>query len=105
MRSASSVRTTAIGAVGAGVLAGAMLIGPVPPAQAASTVTVTSVDLNRGPDIEHVVGMGWRTAPLPEKPWGHGHGHGHGHWGKHWFWGNNGWHGKGHWKHPWKWFW
>jgi hypothetical protein len=71
-RSVSFVRGAAVGAVGAGVLAGAMLIGPVAPAQAAPPVGVSAVtpaDLHGG---------------FAEKPWNNGHGWGH--WGKHWFW-------------------
>jgi hypothetical protein len=69
-----SVRDAVAGVVGAGVLAGGLLIGPLPVAQAAEPAPA--------PAANNAVTMGWHGMDFPQGPWHHGHGWGH--W-KHWW--------------------
>src|SRR6516164_9093134 len=93
LTSLSSVRSAAIGAVGAGALTGAMLFGGTPIAQAAPAPTPGTTFDMAGP----------HGAPdVPLRPGGGGGGHGggghwdHGGWGPGW-WGPGRWGGGGDW--------
>lgn len=100
--SVRSVRRVIAGAVGSAGVAGAVLFGAAPPAQAASppvTAVAEAVDtavagpvlLENRPDVTGVVPLSFQTAPTPD--W----------WGHHW--GHHGWgHGWRHWWHPWWWW-
>jgi hypothetical protein len=100
MISLRSMRGAAAGAVGAGAVAGAMLFGGIPAAQAAPAPAPTSFD-TAGPHGGAPLSPGL----LPERPgWGHGGG-GHGGWG-HGGWGHGGgwgrgWGNGGGWGHGW----
>src|SRR6516162_3011301 len=102
LTSLSSVRSAAIGAVGAGALTGAMLFGGTPIAQAAPAPTPGTTFDMAGPH-------GAPDVPLRPGGGGGGHGgggHGGGGWGGHggggWGghggdWGRGGWGGGGDW--------
>ncbi|WP_025736507.1 hypothetical protein [Mycobacterium genavense] len=83
-----SIRCAAAGAAGAGAVAGAMLFGGMPAANAAPAPAPATTFQTTGPH------GGAPLAPgiFPERPGG-GHGWGHG-------WGHPGW-GWGNWWRPW----
>jgi hypothetical protein len=84
--SVSSVRQAAVGAVGAGVIAGGLLFGAIGTAQAAPASAPSPIStanpafLHSQPDVTPVVATGWQHAPTPD--W----------WHHRWF-------------HPWWWWW
>jgi hypothetical protein len=102
MISVRSVRNAAGGAVGAGALAGAMLFGSVPAAQAApAPATNFAIAGPHGSDVIPTRG-GWGGGG--HGGWGGG-GHGGG-WGGHPGWGNGGWGPPGLGYRPWwNWWW
>jgi hypothetical protein len=93
-----SIRGVAVGAVGAGVLTGAMLFGGAPTAQAAPEPAPASSFAIAGPHGPSDIAAG--PAIVPTR-WGHG-GWGHGGWG-HGGWGRGGFGrgGYGGWAHGW----
>ncbi|WAJ45725.1 hypothetical protein OK015_04245 [Mycobacterium sp. Aquia_216] len=113
MNSLRSIRGVAAGAIGAGAVAGAMLFGGIPAAQAAPAPAPATSFETVGPHG----GAPLSPGVLPERPgghgwghggWGHGgfgHGWGHSGWGHGGFgrgWGHGGWgHGWGHFWRPW----
>ena len=103
MISPRSVRKAAAGAVGAGAIAGAMLFGAIPEAQAAPAPmhgTSFAVAGPHGSDgIPTRGGRGWGGG-RGHGGWGHG-GWGRGGWG-HGGWGHGGWGRPGPW---WNWWW
>ncbi|WP_197504143.1 hypothetical protein [Mycobacterium sp. E1214] len=103
--STRALRGAAASAMGAGAVAGALLFGVAPAAQAAPAPTtgIAVAGPHGGPSI------------IPDRPgWGGGHGGwGHGGWGRggwgHGGWGHGGW-GRGGWggglqHHWWNWWW
>ncbi len=102
--SLSSARRLAASAVGASAVAGAMLFGATPAANAAPAPAPQSVG------FAHVAPAGWHPEPV-RGGFGRGHGgfgRGHGGWGRGWGhggwgrgggWGHGGW-GHGGWGHP-----
>lgn len=103
MISSASLRGAAVGVVGAGAVAGALLFGGAPVASAAPGPSHSTSFASAGPQS----GPGL----IPERPggrgWGGHDGRGHGNWG-HGGWGHGGWvHGPGYWKpqHWWNWWW
>jgi hypothetical protein len=115
MNSLRSIRGAAAGAVGAGAVAGAMLFGGMPVAQAAPPAPAPATSFETvGPHGGAPLGPGL----LPDRPGGHGWGGGHGGWGHGGFgrggWGHGGWGhgggwgrgwGHGGWGHGWGHFW
>jgi hypothetical protein len=76
-----SVRRATVGAIGAGALAGAMLFGALPSAQAAPAVaTVAPASLGTPSDLNNVVATGWHDTPMPQHWWHHRG------WWHHWWW-------------------
>ncbi|WP_156746470.1 hypothetical protein [Mycobacterium sp. E1715] len=101
--STRSLRGAAVGAVGASAVAGALLLGPSPAAQAAPAPGIDTSFTTAGPH-----GAPGGPGIIPDRPGG-GHG-GHG-WGGHgwgggghpgWGSGNRGFWAPGHW---WNWWW
>lgn len=97
MISSPSLRSAAVGVLGAGAVAGALLFGGAPVAQAAPGPSPSTGFSSSGPHS----GPGL----IPDRPGGHGwgghDGRGHGGWGNGW---GNGWgHGGGYWAHPQHW--
>jgi hypothetical protein len=105
MISLRSMRNAAAGAVGAGALAGAMLFGSIPAAEAAPAPAPATSFAVAGPhgDIPQaptVVPTRWGGGGgVGHGGWGHG-GWGRGGWGRG-GWGHGGWWGGGRWWHPW----
>lgn len=99
MISSPSLRGAAAGVLGAGAVAGALLFGSAPVAQAAPGPSPSTSFASAGPHS----GPGF----IPDRPGGHGwgghDGRGHGNWG-HGGWGHGGWgNGGGYWAHPQHW--
>ncbi|HEX5253319.1 MAG TPA: hypothetical protein VFW69_05505 [Mycobacterium sp.] len=98
MISPRSLRGAAAGVIGAGAVAGALLFGGAPMAQAAPAPAPTTSFASAGPHS----GPGF----IPDRPggrgWGGHDGRGHGNWG-HGNWGRGG----GYWgpQHWWNWWW
>src|SRR5689334_9013628 len=98
MISRRSLRGAAAGAMGAGAVAGALLFGGAPMAQAAPAPAPTTSFASAGPHS----GPGF----IPDRPggrgWGGHDGRGHGNWG-HGNWSRGG----GYWgpQHWWNWWW
>lgn len=91
--SMDSCRRAAVGGIGAGMLAGALLVGADAAAQAApaafSAVPPAAVQSTGAQFAPAAVGAPFatdlRTAPLPQ--WGpHHRWWGHHHWWRHWWW-------------------
>lgn len=86
--------STLIGAFGAAVLGGVLLIGPAGPAQAATPAAAADCAAPAGP-----------AAGQPDQGSADSHTSllGRGHWGGHRYWGNDGWHGNwnGGWGNGW----
>jgi len=100
MISSRSLRGAAAGVIGAGAVAGALLIGGAPAAQAAPAPAATTSFASAGPQS----GPGL----IPDRPggrgWGGHDGRGNGNWGH----GNGNWgRGGGYWgpQHWWNWWW
>jgi hypothetical protein len=85
--SVRSARRTAVGAVGAGVVAGGLLFGAVGIAQAAPAPvsapgpisTAAPAYLDSQPSVNPVIAAGYQTAPMPD--WWH-----HRRWFRPWWW-------------------
>jgi hypothetical protein len=100
-----SVRNAAAGAVGAGALAGAMLFGGVPVAQAAPPPAAgTSIAMagphGGAPGVPLRGGHGWGGGGGRGGDWGHG-----GDWGRGGDWGHGGDWGRGGWGWGQRWNW
>jgi hypothetical protein len=100
-----SVRNVAAGAVGAGALAGAMLFGGVPVAQAAPPPAAgTSIAMagphGGAPGVPLRGGHGWGGGGGRGGDWGHG-----GDWGRGGDWGHGGDWGRGGWGWGQRWNW
>jgi hypothetical protein len=99
--SSPSLRGAAAAAVGAGAVAGALLLGACPAAQGAPLPGPDTSFTTAGPH-----GTPGGPGIIPDRPggghggWGGGHGSGGGHPG--WGWGHRGFWGPGH---PWNWWW
>ncbi|BBZ14442.1 hypothetical protein [Mycobacterium branderi] len=71
---AGSARRAVLGAIGAGAVSGAMLLGALPSAHATPAASGNPSDLNS------VVAAGWHDTPMPEHWWHHHR------WWHHWWW-------------------